>query len=182
MIDFQIIISPLNLSAMKTFNSIVIALLTLTMTTKAQMNDDVVVSVAKGININLKSDVALYEKTHVSVSHEKYQNKLMKMIISEAYKPILKMCAEKEFTGFLAYKGNDLVELKSANEILSLLKSIRENVPMFLSLLPETVTEEFFLNDIQRLEVWKYTDNQGKSRSLSVCYINDQILCISFLK
>lgn len=167
---------------MKTINSIVTALLILSMTTKAQMNDDVVVAVAKGININLKSDVALNEKTPVSVSHEKYQNKLMKMIINEEYKPILKVCAAKEFTSFLAYKGGRLVELKSADEILPVLKSIRENIPMFLSLLPESVTEEFILNDIQRMEVWKYTDKQGKSRSLSVCYFNDQILCIGFFE
>lgn len=147
---------------------------------KAQAVDDVAVSGVKGISIDVKSDEELNKKTPVSVNHEKYQNKFMKMIINENYKSILKICAAKEFTGFLTSSGDNLVQLKNADDILPILRLIREDIPLIVSIQPESITEEFVFNDIQRVEVWNYTDKKGISRSLRVTYFNDQILCVGF--
>lgn len=166
---------------MKTFKTLLIVQLLLSMTANGQTAENTTIIKSKGMACKLLSNEELNRITPVSVNHENYQNKFMKMIIKEEFKPILKICAAKEFRAFLNMGKESIEELKRADEILPVLKTIRQDIPAFISLLPDTVTEEFVFNDIQRMEIWNYTDKNGVPRSLRVCYYNDQILCIGYL-
>lgn len=164
---------------MKIVQSIIAIQLLTIMTAVAQSNETV--SISKDFVVKVLNDEELNRKTPVSVNHEKYQNKLMKLILQEDYKTILRICNKKEFSSFMYNNDNQLGRTKNPSEILPVLKSIKDDFPNFFSLFPESVTEEFVLNDVQRAEIWNYSDKNGIPRSFSVIYYNDQILCIAYL-